>query len=137
MPTENCKIIQLPKIADARGSLSFVEGDRHIPFGIERIYYLYDMPDGAERGAHAHKALQQLIVAIAGSFEVVLDDGKSQRTFVLDRPDQGLYVCPMMWRELGSFSAGAVCMVLASQKYDENDYFRSYEAFLEAATGDK
>lgn len=137
MPTENCKIIQLPRIADARGSLSFIEGERHVPFGIERIYYLYDMPDGAERGAHAHKALQQLIVAIAGSFEVVLDDGKSRRTFALDRADQGLYVCPMMWRELANFSVGAVCMVLASQKYDENDYFRNYDAFLKAAIGNR
>ncbi|SOY82780.1 TDP-4-oxo-6-deoxy-alpha-D-glucose-3, 4-oxoisomerase [Cupriavidus taiwanensis] len=137
MSTEDCRIIQLPRISDARGSLSFVEGGQHIPFDIERIYYLYDIPGGAARGAHAHKALQQLIVPIAGSFEVVLDDGRSQRKFFLDRPDQGLYVCPMMWRELGNFSAGAVCMVLASRKYEESDYFREYDTFLKVAIGEK
>lgn len=135
MSTENCRIITLPRVDDARGSLSFIEGDRHVPFPIQRIYYLYEIPGGAERGAHAHKALHQLIIAISGSFEVVLDDGKTQRTFLLDSPDKGLYVCPMMWRELGNFSEGAVCMVLASARYDENDYFRTYDTFLKAATG--
>ncbi|GAB7543291.1 sugar 3,4-ketoisomerase [Cupriavidus ulmosensis] len=137
MSVENCKLIELPKIADQRGNLTFIEADRHVPFGIERIYYLYDIPEGAERGAHAHKALHQLIVAIAGSFDVVLNDGTQRRRFSLDSPDKGLYVCPMMWRELDNFSGGAVCMVLASAKYDEDDYFRDYEEFLCAAKGSK
>lgn len=133
MSIEDSRIIELPKIEDPRGSLTFIEGGRHIPFDIERVYYLYDVPGGTERGAHGHRTLQQLIVALSGSFEVTLDDGYAQRSFTLNRAYQGLYVPPMLWREIRNFSSGAVCMVLASDRYDEQDYFREYEVFLAAA----
>lgn len=129
---DRCELIALPRFTDGRGSLSFVEARVHIPFAFERIYYLYDLPEGAERGAHAHKALHQLMIPMAGSFDVVLDDGVRQRRVHLSRPDQGLYIRPMIWRDLENFSSGAVCLVLASEKYDEADYFRSYEEFVEA-----
>ena len=127
-----CKIIDLPKISDPRGNLTFVEGSNHIPFDIQRVYYLYDVPGGAERGGHAHKKLQQLIIAMSGSFDVVLDDGKEKRRVHLNRSYNGLYVCPMIWRELDNFSSGSVCMVLASNKYDETDYYREYAEYLQA-----
>jgi dTDP-4-dehydrorhamnose 3,5-epimerase-like enzyme len=126
---EACGLIELPHIHDERGSLSFVESGAHIPFGIERIYYLYGVPDAKVRGAHAHKHLKQLIVPISGSFDIELDDGESKKTFHMNRPDQGLYICPMIWRDLSNFSGGAVCLVLASEKYDEADYIRDYYAF--------
>jgi dTDP-4-dehydrorhamnose 3,5-epimerase-like enzyme len=129
MSVKDCKIIELPKISDPRGNLTFVEGNRHIPFDIRRVYYLYDVPGGAERGGHAHKELHQLIIAMSGSFDVVLDDTHEKRRFHLNRSYQGLYVCPMIWRELDNFSSGSVCMVLASNIYDESDYFRDYEVF--------
>lgn len=129
---ENCKLIDLPKIHDPRGNLTFIEGGCHIPFDIQRVYYLYDVPGGAERGGHAHKGLHQLIIAMSGSFDVVLDDGIEKRRFHLNRSYTGLYVCPMMWRELNNFSSGSVCMVLASNKYDEDDYYRDYDTYLEA-----
>lgn len=125
-----CKLMELPKISDPRGNLTFVESDRHIPFSIHRVYYLYDVPGGAERGGHAHKDLHQLIVAMSGSFDVHLDDGFRKKTISLNRSYQGLYVCPYIWRELDNFSSGAVCMVLASNFYDESDYFRDYSEFL-------
>ena len=128
----NCKIIDLPKISDPRGNLTFIEGGQHIPFDIQRVYYLYDVPGGAERGGHAHKDLQQLIIAMSGSFDVVLDDGSEKRRVHLNRSYNGLYVCPMIWRELDNFSSGSVCMVLASNKYDEADYYRDYGDFLNA-----
>ena len=130
---EQCRIIELPKISDPRGNLTFVEGQHHIPFSIERVYYLYDVPGGAERGGHGHKALHQLIVAMSGSFDVLLDDGGTQKRFHLNRSYYGLYVCPMIWRELDNFSSGSVCMVLASNLYDEDDYYRNYDLFLQAA----
>ena len=130
MSIEFCKIIDLPKINDPRGNLTFIEGGKHVPFSIKRVYYLYDVPGGAERGGHAHKKLHQLIIAISGSFDVVLDDGKDKKRIHLNRSYQGLYVCPMMWRELDNFSSGAVCMVLASNCYDENDYYREYSEFM-------
>ena len=130
MPLADCKIIQLPKIADPRGNLTFIEGDRHIPFTIRRVYYLYDVPGGAERGGHAHKALSQLIVAMSGSFDVVLDDGRQKQRYHLNRSYYGLYVCPMIWRELDNFSSGSVCMVLASNLYEASDYFRDYHEFV-------
>lgn len=133
MPLNNCKFIDLPKISDPRGNLTFVEGGNHIPFDIQRAYYLYDVPAGASRGAHAHKKLNQLIVALSGSFDVMLDDGVEKKTFHLNRPFSGLYVCPMMWRTLDNFSSGAVCMVFASELYDEFDYYRNYEEFLKDA----
>lgn len=128
----DCKIINLPKIADPRGNLTFVEGGRHVPFDIKRVYYLYDVPGGGERGGHAHKALSQLIIAMSGSFDVLLDDGREKQRFHLNRSYYGLYVCPMVWRELDNFSSGSVCMVLASNFYEESDYYRDYKGFLKA-----
>ncbi|WP_291931489.1 FdtA/QdtA family cupin domain-containing protein [Limnohabitans sp.] len=132
MNINNCKILDLPKIYDPRGNLTFIEGNTHIPFEIQRVYYLYDVPGGAERGGHAHRALHQLIIAMSGSFDVVLDDGKDKKRVHLNRSYSGLYVCPMIWRELDNFSSGSVCMVLASNKYDEDDYFREYPDFMRA-----
>jgi hypothetical protein len=128
----DCKIIELPKISDNRGNLSFVESGRHVPFTTKRIYYLYDVPGGSERGSHAHKNLHQLIIAISGSFDVDLDDGRNQKIFNLNRSYHGLYVCPLTWRTLNNFSSGAVCLVLASEHFDEEDYIRSYSEFLDA-----
>ena len=130
----HCKIIGLPKIAEPRGNLTFVEGGTHIPFDIKRVYYLYDVPGGAERGGHAHKELHQLIIAMSGSFDVVLDDGQDKRRFHLNRSYSGLYVCPMIWRELDNFSSGSVCLVLASNKYTEEDYYREYSEFMRIRT---
>ncbi len=137
MIINNCKIIDLPKISDPRGNLTFIEGGSQIPFDIQRVYYLYDVPGGSERGGHAHKALHQLIIAMAGSFDVVLDDGVSKKRIHLNRSYSGLYVCPMIWRELDNFSSGSVCMVLASNKYDEDDYYRDYSQYLSAQGIDK
>ena len=124
------EIINLPKIGDKRGNLSLIEQENHVPFKIARTYWIYDVPGGESRGAHAHKELSQLIIAASGSFTVTLDDGKCKRSFFLNRPYQGLYVKPGMWRDLGDFSSGAVCMVLASDIYNPNDYIRDYEKFL-------
>jgi len=132
MALSDCKIVQLPKIVDSRGNLTFIEGGEHVPFDIKRVYYLYDVPGGAERGGHAHKALQQLIIAMSGSFNVVLDDGREKKTFHLNRPWYGLYISPMIWREIDDFSSGAVCSVLASLHFDENDYIRQYDVFEKA-----
>jgi len=132
MPLADCKIISLPKISDPRGNLTFVEGSRHIPFDIRRVYYLYDISSGAERGGHAHKALSQLIIAMSGSFDMVLDDGRDRKRFHLNRSYQGLYVCPMIWGALDNFSSGSVCMVLASNLYEESDYCRDYNEYLSA-----
>jgi len=129
MSLDDCRIIELPKISDPRGNLTFIEGNHHVPFGIERVYYLYDVPGGAERGGHAHKALHQLIVAMSGSFDIELDDGRSKRRYHLNRSYFGLYVCPMIWRQIDNFSSGSVCMVLASNRYDEADYYRDYQEF--------
>jgi hypothetical protein len=129
MPLSNCKLIELPKVSDPRGNLTFVEGCVHIPFEIKRVYYLYDVPGGSERGSHAHKGLHQFIVAMSGSFDVVLNDGIETKRFHLNRSYSGLYVCPLMWRDLENFSSGSVCMVLASERYDENDYIRNYQEF--------
>jgi hypothetical protein len=135
MSVEECRIIELPKVQDPRGNLTFIESSNHIPFDIKRVYYLYDVPGGGDRGSHAHKALQQLIVAVSGSFDVLLDDGKRKRKFHLDRSHQGLYVCPMMWRSLGNFTSGSVCLVLASERYIESDYIRDYEELIAATRG--
>lgn len=132
MNIHTCKVVDLPKITDPRGNLTFIEGGVHIPFDIQRVYYLYDVPGGAERGGHAHKGLQQLIVAMSGSFDVVLDDGVEKKRVHLNRSYNGLYVCPMIWRELDNFSSGSVCMVLASSKYSEDDYFRDYAQYMQA-----
>lgn len=132
MPLNDCRLIDLPKISDPRGNLTFVEGSSHIPFDIRRVYYLYDVPGGAERGGHAHKGLHQLIIAMSGSFDIILDDGTGKKRIHLNRSYNGLYVCPMIWRELDNFSSGSVCMVLASNIYEESDYFRDYDEYLSA-----
>lgn len=137
MQLSKCKIVDLPKITDPRGNLTFIEGHRHVPFDIKRVYYLYDVPGGAERGGHAHKDLNQLIIAMSGSFDVVLDDGFKKKRIHLNRSYNGLYVCPMIWRELDNFSSGSVCMVLASNTYDEADYFRDYNEFINAVNSKK
>lgn len=136
MSIENCKILQLPRIEDPRGNLTFIESNRHIPFDIKRVYYLYDVPGGAERGGHAHKALHQMIIAIAGSFSIHLDDGFNKETILMNRGYSGLYVCPMIWREIDNFSSGAVCLVLASDYYDEADYFRNRDDFIRVVSGE-
>ena len=133
MSIELCYIFDLPKISDPRGNLTFIEGKRHIPFEIKRVYYLYDVPGGAERAGHAHKELQQLFIAISGSFDVLLDDGYTKKRHHMNRSYYGLYVGPMIWREIDNFSSGSVCMVLASTFYDESDYYRDYETFFKAA----
>lgn len=135
MSISDCKILDLPKIANPQGNLTFIEGENHIPFEIQRVYYLYDVPGGGERGGHAHKELQQLIIAMSGSFDIVLDDGKDKIRYHLNRSYNGLYVCPMIWRELDNFSSGSVCMVLASNRYDEIDYYRDYAEFMRARWG--
>ena len=130
MNIDRCQLIDLPKLSDPRGNLTFIEAGNHIEFDIKRVYYLYDVPGGSERGGHAHKELHQLIIAISGSFDVVLDDGRSKKRIHLARSYYGLYVCPMIWRELDNFSSGSVCMVIASNKYDESDYYRDYGLFM-------
>jgi hypothetical protein len=132
MSLTKCRIIDLPKISDPRGNLTFIEGGRHVPFEIKRVYYLYDVPGGAERGGHAHKNLYEFIIALSGSFDVILDDGTQKKRFHLNRSYYGMYVCPMIWRELDNFSSASVCMVLASNLYDEGDYYRDYEEFVQA-----
>ena len=127
---DKCEIITLPKIEDSRGNLTFIEDESQIPFAIQRVYYLYDVPAGSERGGHAHIALNQIIIALAGSFDVELDDGKTRKTFSLNRPYEGLYICPGIWRELKNFSSGSVCLVLASNLYSEDDYYRDYNQFI-------
>jgi len=129
MSIHDCRLIELPKIVDVRGNLTFIESERHVPFPIQRVYYLYDVPGGEARGGHAHRLLQQFIIAIHGSFEVHLDDGREQTTYRLSRGNQGLYLCPRMWRELHHFTSGSVCLVLASRPYEESDYWREYSAF--------
>lgn len=124
-------MIELSKHHAPQGNISVVENNKDVPFEVKRTYYLYDVPGGESRGAHAHKELSQLIVAASGSFSVTLDDGEVKRTFILNRPYQGLYVVPGIWRTLNDFSSGSVCMVLASHGYDEEDYIRDYQVFLE------
>jgi len=133
MAIADCRLIDLPRIQDPRGNLTFIEGSRHIPFDIQRVYYLYDVPGGAERGGHGHKSLQQVIIAMSGAFDVHIDDGYEKKIFHMNRSYFGLYICPMMWRDITNFSSGAVCLVLASDPYSESDYFRDYEEFLLAA----
>lgn len=125
----NCSILEIDKHHNARGNISVVENGITVPFDVKRVYYLYDVPGGESRGGHAHKKLQQFIVAASGSFDVILDDGELKRTFTLNRPYQGLLVVPGIWREINNFSSGSVCLVLASTGYDEEDYIRDYEVF--------
>lgn len=125
----DCRLVELPRIVSDTGSITPVEGGVEVPFPIERVYYLYDVPGGETRGGHAHRQLQQLIVAVMGAFELVLDDGTNRRTVRLERAYQGLYVPRLIWRELVNFSSGGICMVLASLPYEEADYIRDYEEF--------
>ncbi len=132
MSLNDCHILRLPVISNPKGNLTFIEQRNHIPFDIQRVYYLYDVPGGAERGGHAHKALHQLIIAMSGSFDITLDDGREKKKFHLNRSYEGLYVCPMIWREIDNFSSGSVLMVLASNLYEEDDYYRDYNEFMHA-----
>lgn len=129
MKVEEPHIIQLPKILDKRGNLSFIEDNNHIPFKIERSFWIYDVPGGESRGGHAYKESEEFIVALSGSFDVVLDDGKEKKTFHLNRSYYGLYVPKMMWREMNNFSTNSLALVLSSTQYDEGDYIRDYENF--------
>ncbi|MEH2361246.1 sugar 3,4-ketoisomerase [Nostoc sp.] len=127
---DNCRIINLPKVNDPRGNLTFVESNKHIPYDIKRVFYLYDVPGGASRAGHALKRCQQFLIAMSGSFDVVLDDGYKKNRFHLNRSYYGLHISPMVWRELENFSSGSVCMVLASAFYNEDDYYRDYQEFI-------
>lgn len=131
----DCCIIELNKIHNRSGNITAIENNVNIPFNIRRIYYLYDVPGGAQRGGHAHRDLQQFIVAASGCFDVVLDDGKNKKVVELNRPYYGLFVVPGIWRELINFSSGAICLVLASHKYDVNDYIRDYSEFIKYKYG--
>lgn len=126
-----CRVVELPRIVDPRGNLTPIEGGVQVPFEIARVYYLYDVPGGEGRGGHAHRAFEEFIVAASGSFGIVVDDGTHRERFFLNRSYYGLYLPPMVWRELDNFSSGSVCLVLASQRYDEADYIRDYDAFAE------
>ncbi len=130
----DCVILPLNKIHNRAGNITIVEGQKNIPFDVRRIYYLYDIPGGESRGGHAHKELYQLIVAASGSFDVLLDDSRNKKIVTLNRPDYGLMVVPRIWRELFEFSSGAICLVLASQKYDKDDYIRNYDNFINIKT---
>jgi len=132
MSIQDCHLIDLPKINDERGNLTFIEGERHVPFDIRRVFYLYDVPGGSLRAGHALKSCHQFIIAISGSFDVLLDDGFGRQRFHLNRSHYGLYVTPLTWREIDNFSSNSVCLVLASAAYSENDYYRAYESFLAA-----
>jgi dTDP-4-dehydrorhamnose 3,5-epimerase-like enzyme len=125
-----CAIIELPRIEDARGNLTFVEGTDHVPFDIRRAYWIYDVPGGAVRGGHAYATLHEFMIALSGSFDVVVDDGVTKRTIPLNRSFRGLYVPNMIWRQLGNFSTNAVCLILASAPFDEGDYLRDYAEYL-------
>ncbi len=128
----SCRMIDLPKFSDPRGNLTFIESDRHIPFTIRRVFYLYDVPGGADRAGHALKTCHQFIVAMSGSFDVVLDDGETKKRYHLNRSYYGLYIPPLIWREIDNFSSGSVCLALASDMYSEADYYREYDTFLQA-----
>lgn len=128
----NCNVIELPKIHNRAGNITVIENMKSVPYDVKRVYYLYDVPGGVERGGHAHKELQQFIIAVSGAFDVLLDDGTNKKIVHLDLPFYGLHIIPGIWRELLNFSAGAICLVLASEKYVENDYIRNYNEFKNA-----
>lgn len=130
--SSSCQLITFPKISDSRGDLSFVENNKHLPFEIKRVYYLYNAPADSLRGGHAHKDLQQVLIALSGSFEVHLDDGKEKNIVTLNKPWEGLLIQNKVWRELKAFSGGAICLVLASNFYEEKDYYRDYDEFVAA-----
>jgi hypothetical protein len=130
MSLADCQLIELPQVRDPRGNLTFIEGVRHIPFDIKRVFYLYDVPGGASRAGHALKSCHQLIIATSGSFDVILDDATEKQTFQLNRSYYGLYVPPLIWREIHNFSSNSICMVLASEFFSEADYYRDYAEFV-------
>ena len=125
----DCQIVHFPVIHNRAGNITPVQNNIEVPFDIKRVYYLYDVPGGADRGGHAHRDLQQFIIAASGSFDITLDDGTSKKTFSLNRPNMGLYLCPGIWRDISNFSSGAICLVLASEPYDEGDYIRLYDEY--------
>jgi hypothetical protein len=131
--TGDCLLTQLAKISDVRGNLTYIEGKDRIPFDISRVYYIYDVPAGSQRAGHAHQSLFQLLIAVAGSFDVHLDDGVNKRSVTLNRPYEGLLITPMVWRIIDNFSSGAVCLALASATYDESSYYRDYNQFMVVA----
>lgn len=130
MQARRWKVVDLPKIADVRGNLTVIEGGANLPFDIARVYFIYDVPSGSMRAGHAHRRLRQLFIALSGSFRLSLEDGRHRESFTLKRPDSAVLVEPGVWREIDDFSGGAVCLVLASMRYDESDYIRSYPDFV-------
>ncbi len=132
MSIADCKLVELPRINDPRGNLTFIEAERHIPFEMKRMFYLYDVPGGATRAGHALRRCHQFIIATSGSFDVIVNDGFDKKRCTLNRSYQGLYIPPLVWREIDNFSSNSVCVVLASHVYDESDYYRDYKDFLEA-----
>jgi len=134
---DQCKIIDLPKINDPRGNLTFVESEKHIPFEIKRVFYIYDVPTGESRGAHSHHTLKQFIICLAGSFDVKVDDGRTKKVIHLNRPWQGVFIPPMIWDSEANFDPGSVCLVLSSDMYNEKDYIRNYDEFLEVVQSNK
>lgn len=132
MSLKDCVIINLPKMTDPRGNLTFIEGNKHIPFEIKRVFYLYDVPGGADRAGHALKQSHQFLIAMSGSFDVILYDGKENKRIHLNRSYYGLHIQPMIWREIDNFSSGSVCLALASTLYDPEDYYRDYNEYLSA-----
>lgn len=132
MTIDDCRIIEFPRMIDPEGSLTFIEGERHVPFDIKRVFYIYDVPTAESRGAHAHKELQQVLICLSGSFNVLLDDGERRTVLRMNRPWRGLYVPRMIWASMVDFDPGSVCLVLASERYCEEDYYRDYQKFLEA-----
>lgn len=135
MEITECKLIDLPKIQDPRGNLSFIEGGKHIPFAVERSYWIYDVPGGQTRGGHAYTNLQECIIALSGSFDVVINNGKETKTISLNRSYYGLYVPPMIWRSLENFSTNSLCLILSSAPYSEDLYIRNYDDFLKQTSG--
>jgi dTDP-4-dehydrorhamnose 3,5-epimerase-like enzyme len=137
MSVKDCRLIELPRVNDPRGNLTFIESGRHVPFVVKRIFYLYDVPGGATRAGHALKSCHQFLIATSGSFDVIVDDGVQQETFQLNRSYYGLYIPPLIWREIGNFSSNSICMVLASEFYSEEDYHREYPQFISAVRAPK
>ena len=133
MPLAECRIIEFQRFDDARGTLTVVEAVRHCPFPIARVFWVQDVPHGASRAGHAHRELYQLLIAASGSFDITLDDGQNKRRYRLDRSDRGLLIAPMVWEDMGNFSANATALVFASASYDESDYIREYRDFIELA----
>ena len=132
MNIKGCRIIDLPKISDPRGNLTFIEGNNHIPFVIKRVFYLYDVPGGADRAGHALKSCHQFLIAMSGSFDVILCDGREKERIHLNRSYYGLHIPAMIWREMDNFSSGSICLALASEGYDPRDYYREYNDYLRA-----